>query len=96
MSGVNTEKFITASKKEGGYGNVINLLHTDRKLKRSGKLLELTDLGFGSREENATYDKTLDKERTLLGRELNNLRKKYNVKDKNKIIKVPKILHTFS
>jgi len=92
MSGINTEKFIVSSKKEEGFGELIDLMHTTPKRKRGEKLLELKDLGFGSPQENRAYNRTLDQERTVLTKALGRLSTQYSVKDKNKLIKVPKHL----
>ena len=83
------EKFLTSAKHAEGFGEVVHLMHTEQKKKRSETPYNFADLAFGSAEENKEYNQGLDKMRSSFTLALKTIKHDYEGKDLNQKIKVP-------
>ena len=104
VSGIKTEKFITKSKQALDYGEDVHLMHTYPKLKMGKKVHGIEDLALGTAKENLAYasqatrfgkkapvkEGAWDIVRTNLNKEMRRLKNKYNVKDADEVINIPK------
>ena len=104
VSGIKTEKFITKSKQALDYGEDVHLMHTYPKLKMGKKVHGIEDLALGTAKENLAYasqatrfgkkgpfkEGAWDMVRTNLNKEMRRLKNKYNVKDADEVINIPK------
>ena len=52
MGSIPAEEFLISAKKSAGFGKLVHLMHTTTKQKKTGKLLNVKDLNFGSSLEN--------------------------------------------
>ena len=83
------EKFLTSAKHAEGFGEVVHLMHTEQKKKRSETPYNFADLAFGSPEENKAYNQGLDQMRSSFTLALKRIKHDYEGKDLNQKINVP-------
>ena len=83
------EKFLTSAKHAEGFGEVVHLMHTEQKKKRSETSYNFGDLAFGSEAENFEYNKGLDNMRNSFTLALKTIKHDYEGKDLNQKINVP-------
>ena len=88
MGSIPAEEFLISAKKSTGFGKLVHLMHTTTKQKKTGKLLNVKDLNFGSSVENEAYGNGLDNIRSGLTTVLNNIAKVHTGKNPNTIVDV--------
>jgi len=88
MGSIPAEEFLISAKKSTGFGKLVHLMHTTTKQKKTGELLNVKDLNFGSSLENEAYGNGLDNIRSGLTTVLNNIANLHKGKNPNTIVDV--------
>ena len=88
MGSIPAEEFLISAKKSTGFGKLVHLMHTTTKQKKTGKLLNVTDLNFGSSLENEAYGNGLDNIRSGLTTVLKHIANLHKGKNPNTIVDV--------